>query len=197
MHWRGRPSTVKGLVLVAVLYQAASGSGAMQGAVVPMSLSRPVYPAIAVAAMISGDVEVSVRVRPDGRVDTATIVSGPPLLQQAALDAVQTSAFECRACGEASTPYSLVFAFRFDRGPHATVEDPPGTVADTPSQSRVTILAEAPVAIPYFSSTSARSVKCAYLWRCGSRWGGYNYYYYPVRAARCLWLWKCGSAERE
>jgi TonB family protein len=177
--------------------RSAPSAGPAQGAIVPVRLSPPVYPPIAVSARVSGDVEVNIRVRPDGSVESATIVSGPPLLQQAALDAAHKSAFECRGCSEAATPYTLVFAFQLDGGTHTTTEDHlRGTVRDAPSQSRVTIVAETPLVIPYFASFSVRSAKCLWLWRCGSRWGGYDFYYVPARTATCLWLWKCGFTKR-
>ena len=129
--------------------QSASSSGSAQGAVVPVRLLRPVYPPIAVSARVSGDVEVNVRVRPDSSVESATIVSGPTLLQQAALEAAQKSSFECRGCSEAATPYSVVFAFQLVGETQSAAEDDQrGTVTETPSQSRVTIVAETPFARP-------------------------------------------------
>jgi TonB family protein len=177
--------------------QSASSADPAQGAVVLVRLSPPIYPPIAASARVSGDVEVNIRVRPDGSVESATIVSGPPLLQQAASDAARQSAFECRGCSETAMPYSLVFAFQLDGGTQSTTgDDLLGTVTETPSQSRVTIVAETPLAIVDFASVTARSAKCLYLWRCGSRWGGYDFYYVPVRSVTCLWLWKCGFTKR-
>jgi TonB family protein len=49
----------------------------------------PVYPAIAKAAGIQGEVEISVVVDAAGQVASERVVSGPPMLQQAALDAVK------------------------------------------------------------------------------------------------------------
>jgi TonB family protein len=159
-------------------------------------LPRPVYPPIAVSAAISGDVEVKVGVRPDGSVESMAIVSGHPLLQQAALEAAQRSRFECRGCIEATSSYSVVFSFRFaDASRSAFDTTQPEAISIGPSQSRVTVVAEMPLAIPYFSYVQIRSAKCLYLWRCGSRWGGYEYYYARVRSARCLWLWKCGFSR--
>jgi protein TonB len=49
----------------------------------------PVYPRMAIAARISGTVRLMGRVGIDGTVQQIQVVSGPPLLVQAALDAVR------------------------------------------------------------------------------------------------------------
>jgi TonB family protein len=48
----------------------------------------PEYPAEAIAAGVAGEVTVRAVVGPHGNVVDADVVSGPPLLRQAALDAV-------------------------------------------------------------------------------------------------------------
>lgn len=49
---------------------------------------EPEYPARAIAAGVQGQVRVRAIVGPEGNVIEATVVSGPPLLREAALDAV-------------------------------------------------------------------------------------------------------------
>lgn len=49
----------------------------------------PVYPAIAKAAQVQGDVVLQVSIAKDGKVTTVKAVSGPPMLLQAATDAVK------------------------------------------------------------------------------------------------------------
>ena len=58
-------------------------------------------------------------------------------------------------------------------------------------------MAEPALVDPYFAYTTARSAQCLYLWACGRRWGGEDYYYYRVRSAKCLDLWSCGHRIRE
>jgi TonB family protein len=53
-----------------------------------ISNPQPVYPAMARAARISGTVEIAIVLSPDGHVQEAHVMSGHPLLRQAALDAV-------------------------------------------------------------------------------------------------------------
>lgn len=48
----------------------------------------PIYPNIARQARISGTVELAVTIAPDGHIQDAKVLSGHPLLRQAALDAV-------------------------------------------------------------------------------------------------------------
>jgi TonB family protein len=58
-----------------------------------LELPRPVYPAIAVAAHASGEVQVQVLIDTDGTVIAATVVSGHPLLQAAAATAARGARF--------------------------------------------------------------------------------------------------------
>jgi TonB family protein len=50
---------------------------------------EPTYPAIAQAARIQGDVAIAIVIDPAGQVALEKVVSGPPMLLQAALDAVK------------------------------------------------------------------------------------------------------------
>ena len=50
---------------------------------------KPAYPRVAILAGVQGDVVVDCVIGPDGKVYEAKIISGNPLLQQAALDAVR------------------------------------------------------------------------------------------------------------
>src|SRR5208283_4086469 len=63
--------------------------------VVMVKWSAPVYPAVARAERISGDVELMLTVRQDGRVESVAVVSGSPMLTPAALDSVHHAQFEC------------------------------------------------------------------------------------------------------
>ena len=62
-------------------------SGMLLGAI------RPVYPAIARAAGVSGTVVVSARIDKTGRIVGAVIVSGPGMLRSAALEAVEAARY--------------------------------------------------------------------------------------------------------
>jgi TonB family protein len=49
----------------------------------------PAYPAAASASHVQGEVKLSADVDRDGKVAAVRVISGPPLLRAAALDAVQ------------------------------------------------------------------------------------------------------------
>jgi TonB family protein len=110
--------------------------------VVLTKLAPPVYPPLARQARITGDIRIRIGIGPDGSVVSADVVSGHPMLKQAALDSAQKSIFGCGGCSDATTEYSLTYTFGFqdDGGCEGVVE-----------VSRV------------------RSSKCLYLWRCGRR----------------------------
>lgn len=171
--------------------ETASAQSGNSPAVIPFELIRPTYPPIAQSARVGGDVEVSLRVRSDGSIESGEVISGFPLLQDAALKAAMASRFECRLCGSATLPYTVLYSFRLsDRA------DERSGVSVGESQSLVWITAEEPVAQLYFVNWPVRSLRCLYLSRCGVRWGGLDFYYYPVRGARCLWLWHCDWRRR-
>jgi protein TonB len=52
--------------------------------------TRPEYPAVAKAARIQGIVVLQAVISKDGTVESLQVLEGPPLLQQAAVDAVKT-----------------------------------------------------------------------------------------------------------
>ena len=98
-------------VLLAVLALAAgSGSGVVrvraQDAQTEMtrrvkSKVQPVYPDLARKMSLAGTVKVEVIVAPNGTIREAKVVGGPPVLANAALDAVRKWRFE-PAAGESS-----------------------------------------------------------------------------------------------
>jgi len=94
-----------------VLGQALPSTETPQLAVVLTKLSPVVFPPLARMANIVGEVQVQVGIRKDGSVASAELVSGHPMLRQAALDSAQKSEFECRGCSEAVTPYLLTYTF--------------------------------------------------------------------------------------
>ena len=187
------------LLLVFVFALTRSGysqQGVSEGDLVVVSLVNPTYPPIARTAHITGDVELKLGFRKDGTLDSLVVVSGHPMLTQAALNSAQQSRFKCRRCENEVTFLSLIYSFQFEASPGwpCPEEGAPHVVQ---SQNRITVTAEPALVHPYFSSIKARSPKCLYLWSCGSQWGGEDYYYYRVRSAKCLGLWNCGHRLRE
>jgi protein TonB len=55
---------------------------------------RPVYPAIAKAAHVEGTVVVEAVISRTGTIESLRVVSGPLMLQQAALDAIRAGRYQ-------------------------------------------------------------------------------------------------------
>jgi protein TonB len=55
---------------------------------------RPVYPAIAKAAHVEGSVVVEAVISRTGTIESLHVVSGPQMLQQAALDAIREARYQ-------------------------------------------------------------------------------------------------------
>jgi len=176
--------------IVLATFAAVAGQVHKPGQVVPVDLVSPVYPSIAVSARVSGDVTLVVRVRPDGAVADAELVSGRPLLSEVAVRAAMASRFECRECDGATGSYTITYTIELAAQPL-----PPE--AGSESGSRIHVTAKTPMMHILFAYRSVRSAKCLYLSYCGSEWGGMTFYNYRVRSGRCAWLWKCGWRPRQ
>jgi TonB family protein len=80
-----------------------------------------VYPPIARAAHISGDVKLTLDIAPDGTVTAVKVLSGHPMLVTSATDAIKKWRFHCDDCkyGE-PFHHSIIFDFKIalseDRG---------------------------------------------------------------------------------
>jgi periplasmic protein TonB len=74
---------------------------------------QPIYPQIAKSARISGTVELSAIIGEDGKIQQLTVVSGHPLLRQAALDAVKQWVYQPTLLNEqpvkVSTTIDVIF----------------------------------------------------------------------------------------
>ena len=75
---------------------------------------QPIYPQIAKSARISGTVELSAIIGEDGHIQQLTVVSGHPLLRQAALDAVKQWVYQPTLLNEqpvkVSTTIDVIFS---------------------------------------------------------------------------------------
>jgi TonB family protein len=84
----------------------------------------PVYPAIAQAARVSGDVVVRVEIGPDGLVRSEKFVSGPPMLRQVTLDAVKKWRYAPFQVGNASTAMTGTVVVHFQLNDKPEVHTP-------------------------------------------------------------------------
>jgi TonB-like protein len=134
---------------------------------------------------IAGDVRVKVLIRADGSVESAVVVSGHPMLTQAAMKSAMQSQFECRGCrGEESTPFSMIYTFQVkgqlqrcccSGGEWIGQQRDHGTQVSK-WQDHITVTVDPMCMCPDECDTARaealsrfRSAKCLYLWKCGTR----------------------------
>jgi TonB family protein len=173
---RGHLRLALTLTAVAVLYlvlprnalaQAPAPPKSPQPEVILTKLSPPIFPRLALQARIIGEVLVQVGIRKDGSVASVELVSGHPMLKQAALESAQESQFECRGCSADVTPYLLTYTFETkDDGNCCDAQSRAPEV--TQKQAHITIVsAQICICDPSSTLTKVRSAKCFYLWKCG------------------------------
>jgi|HubBroStandDraft_2_1064218.scaffolds.fasta_scaffold06182_3 TonB family protein len=158
--------------------QGVSGADSPQSDVVLTKLVPPIYPPVARATRITGDVDLVLTVRPDGGVDSVVVASGHPLLKESAVTSARLSQFECRACTEQVNKYRLVYTFNIEgececesRETSSIKKEPQQAYPQFPdAQHRVTVVAQVfCICDPATTKIRLRSMKCLYLWRCGSQ----------------------------
>ncbi len=167
-------------LLCAEIQMSAQVAMVPQGQVALSKLFPPIYPPLARATRVSGDVEIALRIGQHGSVESAEVLRGHPLLKAAALDSARQSKFECHECGETPIPYSILYTFGYTTTQHccqteenSAVSEPPKAEAEvTQAQNHITILTE-PFCIcdPSADIVKVRSAKCLFLWHCGKRYG--------------------------
>jgi hypothetical protein len=143
----------------------------------------PTYPQLAKTAHITGDVELTLRVRKDGKVDSVDDVTGPPLLQRAAEDSARQTQWECRDCREDVTSFRGVYQFRVAVDPKCRPTQPADAKSETPSQPAPRTEA-ADFAVNVTASTPCIEIRDGFPAT-------------KVRSAKCLWLWRCKTLKYE
>jgi periplasmic protein TonB len=89
-------------------------SGVSQGLlIVPI---RPVYPAIAKAAHVEGTVIIEAVISRTGTIESLHVVSGPPMLQRAAIDAIQAARYQPYLLNGAATAVETTITVNFRMG---------------------------------------------------------------------------------
>jgi TonB family protein len=141
-------------------------------------LEDPMYPPIARAARVSGEVVVNAEIHADGSVGSLRVVSGPAMLHQAAVDSASHSTFRCPGCPEMVQEYRIVYSFEFvDEGDCCEGFSKPSSferLEETPGNRMTRVLVKAPkicLCDPAVTITKkkTRSVKCLWLWKCSVR----------------------------
>jgi len=164
-------------VSIARLPAQETNDKATQGTVSVAKLVQPVYPPVAKQARIAGDVQLELVVRADGSIETATVISGHPLLKQAALDSAQRSQFACEGCGKEVRSVQMVYSFQLGPTIYCTESSGPpnGDKQEQPyprvvqSENHITVI-DRPIGTCDLGWVAVekrvRSIKCLYLWKC-------------------------------
>lgn len=128
------------------------------------------YPPIALVAQVFGGVILKIALRPDGGIDSVEAESGPAMLRQPAIESAKQTQFQCAVCNGKTTSFRVIY--KFELGPTLYCTETRDSSYPRVSQSMgiVTIAAQpfgtcdlAADRIP------ARSARCLFLWKCGSR----------------------------
>lgn len=162
--------------------QVATGRENSAPHIVFRRFSYPIYPPLARVSNIVGDVVLKVSYRPDGSVESLAVVSGDPVLTQAALDSAKQSLLQCRGCSSSDLSQSLTYSFRIfpAKADPCCCTSRPGMPATQPTtqvsqlENHITIT-EPPLCMCPDKCSEAwakaqsrfRSAKCLYLWKCG------------------------------
>ncbi|WP_260737046.1 energy transducer TonB [Tunturiibacter lichenicola] len=84
-----------------------------QAAEILVTNKKPVYPPIAAAAHVSGQVIIKILVSPEGTVEKAFVVSGPEMLRTSSIDAAKGYIFKPLMAGTKAVPFETNVAFDF------------------------------------------------------------------------------------
>jgi hypothetical protein len=157
--------------------QNLAPAGASKIELVVRKLPPAYFPPIALAAHVFGDVELTVAIRTDGTIDSVEVVSGPPMLRQAAIDSAKQTQFVCADCKQSTTSFRVLY--RYQLGPTIYCTD---TTSNTgfvqggtyprisASMNTITITGQPIGTCDWAIDRSRiRSVRCFFLWKCGWR----------------------------
>ena len=166
-----RSIVIAGLLLACSNSDAQNPGDSPKGEAVLVKLAAPIYPPLARATWISGDVELILEIRQDGSIASTTAAKGHPLLVQAALDSAKQSQFDCKSCGADGVSYRLLYSFVLVTDGREASEQGGQKAQPLPrfkqEANRVTIFDHALIiSDPAPDRLSVRSAKCLYLWKC-------------------------------
>jgi TonB family protein len=158
-------------VYSAALAQAPGSQGEPQVGFTITKLPPAVYPPIALAAHVSGDVVLKIALRPNGAIDSVEVVSGPPMLRQAAVENFKQAQFECVTCNGQNSAFQLIY--RFELGPSITCDSPDNSYPRASHSENIVTIAAQPFGTcdpaATFDRIHVRSARCLFLWKCGWR----------------------------
>jgi hypothetical protein len=146
--------------------------------VVIADLSPLSYPPLARAAHVWGDVIVLVNLRRDGFADSATVLSGPQMLRQVALESALKTRLKCDDCAGSPATSQIVYKFELGEAIYCSqsVEPSKDGKPERPYPqltytSNVVNVYDRPFGTCDYAadieSTRTRSIRCLFLWKCG------------------------------
>jgi TonB family protein len=154
----------------AALLSALAQNPASGPSVKIITLQPPVYPSMAIAAHMSGEVDLEITLLENGAPGTVHVVSGPQMLGQAAADSAKRSKFAPIAGGHADESYPLVYKFVLLDNRGCNQEPDPSYPRIKSELNTITITAQSvPMCDPTAETVHTRSWKCLYLWKCRTR----------------------------
>lgn len=155
-------------VLVWLLLGLSVGNGASQVRPQVAKLPPPAYPPMALAAHVWGDVNLTIRIRADGGIESAEAISGPPMLRQPAVDLANQTKFECLGCEGSET---IQVTYRFALGDAIYREGPDRSYPRIAVLKDMVTITDRPYGTCDYESsitkTRVRSVQYLFLWKCG------------------------------
>jgi hypothetical protein len=172
--WSRLPTIVLIVALISatgiLIAQSPTNPDAGKNQVTLTELFPPAYPPLARQTRISGDVQLDLKIKQDGSIDSLEVFSGHPLLAPAALDSAKQSHFRCNDCSESPTSYRLVYTFQFVDIEHCCSSNLASLPKASQSENHITVFTR-PISIcdPAETTTKVRSLKCLYLWHCTIR----------------------------
>jgi len=131
------------------------------------------YPPPALAARVSGDVNLAVDLRADGTVSHVTVVSGPQMLLAVAVESARKSTFACSGCTASGAKFHLTYSFRLGPPIGCSVGEADKSIPRFTYTSDVVTIEAQPHTVcdpaAEITRVRARSPFCLFLWRCGWR----------------------------
>jgi len=150
------------------MYREAPGS---ESTLTVLDLNAPTYPAMAKAARVSGEVDLSINLAKDGSPARVIVDSGPPMLRQAAIDSATRFHFQAKL-ESATGVYRVIYRFVLETTGKCD-EERDSSYPQVKHESNVITVAEQPALlcdpVAVIQTIRFRSVKCLYLWKCDSR----------------------------
>lgn len=156
--------------ILLLLLLVAQGTSRPNPSLVWENFHAPEYPRDAQIAHIAGTVKIEFTIGRNG-VITIGKSTGHPLLVPAAEKGVKASKFSCKDCEDNTEALAVVFDFSIANHDCREAEMNPPYTAKLDSNGHVSIIAE-PVCTsdPVVKTVHKRSLRCLYLWKCGTIW---------------------------